>query len=195
MPTKWTPPEDLSRRYLAGEHVLALSIEYGIARQTIRKALVSAGIRPRGRSTVARMRVEDWRRRWWSGFRYDRGGCWIWIRGRDRDGYGIFRMKRGDRRISLRAHRVGYEMLGAPIPRGNVLDHMCRHRACVNPWHLRPVTHRQNVLENSIGLAARNSAKKTCLRGHSEWTRDHRGDRRCRACSREWQREHRRRTK
>ena len=31
-----------------------------------------------------------------------------------------------------------------PIPEGLVIDHLCHNHACVNPDHLRAVTHKQN---------------------------------------------------
>lgn len=43
------------------------------------------------------------------------------------------------------AYRVVYELAVGPIPAGLVLDHLCRVIACVNPAHLEPVTHAENV--------------------------------------------------
>lgn len=42
-------------------------------------------------------------------------------------------------------HRLVYEALRGEIPKGLHLDHLCRTPACVNPWHLEPVTQQENV--------------------------------------------------
>ncbi|WP_369010576.1 HNH endonuclease signature motif containing protein, partial [Bacillus cereus] len=45
----------------------------------------------------------------------------------------------------MRAHRYVYENLSGPIPEGMELDHLCRNPPCVNPDHLDPVTHEENM--------------------------------------------------
>lgn len=85
------------------------------------------------------------------------------------------------------AHRVAYEQARGPIPEGLELDHLCRNRACVNPDHLEPVTHRENLLRADT-FAARHAAQTHCVNGH-EFTPDNtyirtrpEGGRECRAC-------------
>ena len=99
-------------------------------------------------------------------------------------GYGEFYW-RGEH---LSAHRVAYEEAKGPIPRGLVLDHLCRHPWCVRPTHLEAVTHRVNLLRGE-GVPAQNARKVLCKRGHNEWTVHRRGRRspirRCKACERE----------
>ena len=68
------------------------------------------------------------------------GGCWLWTAGKNRGGYGVFRL---DGRTCL-AHRVAYSWANGQIPDGLDLDHTCHVPACVNPAHLRPVTNAQN---------------------------------------------------
>ena len=69
-------------------------------------------------------------------------GCWLWT-GTRSGGYG--RIGAGGRTgVTLWAHRVVYEALRGPIPAGLTIDHLCRLRICVNPWHLEPVTRQEN---------------------------------------------------
>lgn len=46
---------------------------------------------------------------------------------------------------SVGAHRVAYEMVVGSIPAGLDLDHLCRNRGCVNPWHLEAVPRGENL--------------------------------------------------
>jgi hypothetical protein len=68
-------------------------------------------------------------------------GCWQWLAGIDRYGYGIFTINTRNKK----AHRVAYAIHRGPIPAGQVLDHLCRNRACVNPAHLEAVRHGDNI--------------------------------------------------
>lgn len=64
-------------------------------------------------------------------------GCWVWGLSTNADGYGLT-----ERTL---AHRLLYERHVGPIPEGMELDHLCRVRLCVNPAHMEPVTHLENV--------------------------------------------------
>src|SRR5678815_399245 len=62
-------------------------------------------------------------------------GCWLWGGTDDgKDGYGIFYV--GQELKRTRAHRVAFELLVGPIPRGLNVLHRCDVAACVNPLHL-----------------------------------------------------------
>lgn len=74
--------------------------------------------------------------------------CWLWQGEMNRNGYGRVWVN-GKR---LMAHRVVYESLRGPIGEGLLLDHLCRNRACCNPDHLEPVTHRENTLRGEARL-------------------------------------------
>lgn len=92
--------------------------------------------------------------------------CWVWVGHKKPDGYG---------RLSINgrmkyAHRVAYEILVGPVPHGMELDHLCRNTSCVNPAHLEPVTHRENILRG-VGMGGVNARKTHCKHGH-EFTED-----------------------
>ncbi len=119
--------------------------------------------------------------RFWSKVDKREDGCWVWIAGTFPTGYGRFFVG-GVRR---RAHRIAYEALVGPVPDGLELDHLCRVRNCVNPAHLEPVTHAENMRRGCQATATH------CLRGHkftkanTIYRADRPGQRECRACARE----------
>ena len=67
--------------------------------------------------------------------------CWLWLGRLNRNGYARFCWE-GREPVG---HRVTYEVYRKPIPRRLVLDHLCRCRACINPWHMEPVTVKINT--------------------------------------------------
>lgn len=93
---------------------------------------------------------------------YLANGCWDWVGCKDADGYGLFKAKSK----MHRAHRLSLVLTGKSLDSKLVVDHICRNRSCVNPNHLRQVTSRQNVLENSDSIQANNSKKTHCNNGH-----------------------------
>lgn len=66
--------------------------------------------------------------------------CHEWLKARNDRGYGT--TAAGEGRL---AHRVIWERERGPVPAGLELDHLCRNRWCVNPDHLEPVTHKENM--------------------------------------------------
>lgn len=122
--------------------------------------------------------------RFWS--KVDRRGddeCWEWTASRNHFGYGKF--SKGNSWV--RAHRFSWELANGPIPDGLVIDHLCRNTACVNPAHLEPVTHRENVLRG-CGPVARAARATHCPQGHpydeeNTYRRPVTGHRSCRACN------------
>ncbi len=79
--------------------------------------------------------------RFWAKVDKAESGCWNWTASLRNGGYGQFRV--GD--VVNLAHRFYYEHVRGPVPVGLELDHLCRNRTCVNPDHLEPVTHTENM--------------------------------------------------
>lgn len=90
--------------------------------------------------------------------------CWNWTAVKLPAGYGMFRHA-GRMRL---AHRVIWEMFFGPVPDGLVLDHYrCDNKSCVNPWHVRPVTSKENsTREGSKSICAYYKARTHCKNGH-----------------------------
>ena len=89
---------------------------------------------------------------------------------------------------NYRVHRLIYELVIGKISKDKVLDHLCRVKDCINPFHLEAVSQRENVLRG-VGLTANNSKKTECIAGHSltdpENVYMYRGSRQCKICKRE----------
>jgi HNH endonuclease len=73
--------------------------------------------------------------------------CWLWNGTLDPKGYAD-RIHLFGKRVE--AHRVLYERTQGPVPNGLELDHLCRVRSCVNPAHLEPVTHTENMRRGDV---------------------------------------------
>lgn len=109
--------------------------------------------------------------------------CWDWIGAATKKGYGI--TSRNGKRIQ--ATRAAYELWRGPVAEGLELDHLCRRPCCINPWHLEPVTRRENLMR-STSFAAVHAAKTHCPQGHpysEENTYVRKGMRHCRTCHRD----------
>ena len=143
------------------------------------------------------MTRDDFVKRFWSkvSIQQVEGGCWTWTASRTRKGYGHMQV---DGKLR-RAHRVAYEYFVGPIPPGLVLDHLCRNPSCVNPFHLEPVTQRENLLRGDT-IIARQARTTECPAGHPYDAAntisilDGRG-RRCRQCRNEANRRYKARKK
>lgn len=87
----------------------------------------------------------------------DPDACWLW-RGSTWLGYGRFNLSGARPVKTTLAHRFLYELLIGPVPRELSLDHLCRVRNCVNPVHLEPVTHAENVRRGAASRRAEREA-------------------------------------
>lgn len=109
--------------------------------------------------------------------------CWLFAGTIDKQGYGRIKVTRES---SREVHRLVYLDWIGEIPKGLVIDHLCRNRSCINPEHLDPVTIKENILR---GREARfgSRADTECGNGHkyknnSFYVRTDNGSKRCRQC-------------
>ncbi len=116
-------------------------------------------------------------------------GCWLWTAFCTPRGYArLWDYEAGRDRL---AYLMAYERFVGPVPKGLELDHKCRVTCCVNPAHLEPVTHLENMRRSQVGLIRRKKslARTVCRNGHplDEANRRIEKSRRvsCRVCDRE----------
>lgn len=105
--------------------------------------------------------------------------CWLWIGSRNAAGYGQIHLDGMPRK----AHRIAWVLLRGEIPDGLIIDHLCRVRACVNPWHMELVTQTENKRR---GMQGRRPPRTHCPSGHvmagGNRRIDTEGYQRCRTC-------------
>lgn len=108
-------------------------------------------------------------------------GCHGWIASRAGHGYPSISVN-GKHRL---VHRITHEQMFGPIPKGKEAHHKCENKGCINPLHIQPVTHAENIQIADPRKWSWLSKKTHCPKGHEYdevntyvW----RGGRHCRSC-------------
>jgi hypothetical protein len=95
--------------------------------------------------------------------------CWLWTGSRStqfgRPTYGQFML--AGRRMG--AHVASYILHVGPVPDGLDILHSCDVKHCVNPAHLRPGTHTENIREAFAKLPAGHFAGENNGRNRLTW--------------------------
>lgn len=169
---------EAAARYRSGESMMAIARDMGVTDSGLRDRLRKSGV-------AARINYKSTLTRFWSMVKITSSdGCWEWTGYISIDGYGTFK---ADGKIR-KAHRVSYELFIGEIPEGLQIDHLCRNRRCVHPYHMEPVTYKENQLRGIGTIAVVNSAKTHCPAGHEYSVANTRyfksGSRACIECSR-----------
>lgn len=150
---------------------------------------------------------DRWKQRVEGRYVVNENGCWDWRGPRDRKGYGVVRLRIGGRLRYTGAHRATWIALRGPIYGPDLeIDHLCRNRACVNPFHLEVVTGKVNT-ERAVATRKAEGAKFGRPRGSHLGCRVHGFDDGylkagkdsytrfiCRTCASRRRREHREKT-
>src|SRR5574338_1089209 len=116
----------------------------------------------------------------------DNGTCWEWQSSLNKDGYGL---------ITIAVHKLSYVMAKGKVPKGHVIDHLCRNRKCCNPEHLEAVTPKINAVRGNSGLHMK--LRTHCPKGHElkepnlEKYGLKKGKRCCKKCKNQWNYNHR----
>lgn len=96
--------------------------------------------------------------------------CWVWIGTTNNKGYGRFSVKH----IYYRAHRISYQIANGDVPDGKEICHGCDNPPCVNPAHLFPGTHRENIMDAvRKGRNGMTTHPESVKRGTESWSSTH----------------------
>lgn len=174
---------EMASLYLAGKTAPEIGADFGVRTATVCRRIQSTGVEASSRRRPTPLWDRLSRRIVFA------SGCWMWSGSRNRSGYGV--LPNRPRGRSQLAHRLVYESLVGDIPEGLCIDHLCRTPACVNPYHMEPVTLGENVRRGVGSRGRRGSSSYVrpaithCHLGHpfeGENLYVWRGLRQCRTC-------------
>lgn len=97
--------------------------------------------------------IEDFLLEYRDRVRYTYSACWEWTARLSDRGYAVLDIDNK----TVRVHKYLWEHLHGQVPKGKELDHLCHNKCCINPNHLEPVTHLENM---------RRRRKTICQKGH-----------------------------
>ena len=104
-------------------------------------------------------------------------GCWEWVGGCTKKGYGVLRITTAPNKSSgQKVHRVAYEIFRGPILEGLRVLHKCDNPPCVNPNHLflgTPADNTKDMVEKGrtcspLTIAAVREIRKALVGGESQ---------------------------
>ena len=91
-------------------------------------------------------------------------GCWLWMGCVNGSGYGSISVS--SEKTGQFVHRVVWELVNGPIPKGMHVCHTCDVRACANPDHLF-LGSRSTNMKDSVKKKRHIYSKRTkCKNGH-----------------------------
>jgi hypothetical protein len=94
----------------------------------------------------------------------DDSGCLLYMGRLDEDGYARISWQG---KMSLGSHVV-FELYYGAIPAGHEVDHICHVRRCVEPTHLRALTHRHNVIQIKAYMEKRYRRLRTFIEAYPQ---------------------------
>lgn len=168
-PDEDTKADAITSIFRLGAMQVEIAKDFGVSSSRIGK-LVRHGLArlPYDQRQEITLRLHDHRRpsaeRFWDFvFPEPNTGCWLFAGGDNGRGYGLFALTRGKKSY---AHRIAYESMVGPIPKGLQIDHKCNVRCCVNPDHLEPVTAAENMRRAVARGAVFRAPLTHCRNGH-----------------------------
>jgi len=149
--------EEVVRLYVEEEKsIREISEIYGVSKSTVRQVLIDKGIPRRGgwkplyksgkacEEDALKWSPEREELFWVSVDKRRHDGCWLWMKSRNKRGYGQCSFGYN----SFKAHRIAWILTHRkPIPPGLIVMHKCDTPPCCRPDHLQLGTNTQNSLD------------------------------------------------
>lgn len=70
-------------------------------------------------------------------------GCWLWTGAKDHRRYGRFYISKKQQTVP--AHLYLFEIVNGKIPKDCETHHRCQIKNCVNPNHIKIITHKKHM--------------------------------------------------